>query len=70
MLNWLDRKQRQKNEGQKYGVGYHQRNAHRGATINRKYFSALHFSVVAFLKVSDVGQDACATVFAAVIVFP
>jgi hypothetical protein len=43
-------KQRQKNEGQKHGACVSSKNAHREATISRKYFSALHFSVMTFLK--------------------
>jgi hypothetical protein len=43
-------KQRQKNEGQKNGDWISSQNAHSGAKRNRKYFSALHFSVMTFLK--------------------
>jgi hypothetical protein len=43
-------KQWQKNEGQKHGDCVSSKNAHNEATISRKYFSVLHFSVMTFLK--------------------
>jgi hypothetical protein len=32
------------------------KNTHSGVKRSRKYFSVIHFSVMAFLKVSDIGQ--------------
>jgi hypothetical protein len=40
----------EKNEGQKHGDGVSSKSAHCGATRSCKHFSALHFSVIAFLK--------------------